>query len=435
MHAEVGGERARSPSSAANPCEPSAHAALRGDPLGYGRQSIDEDDVAAVVRVLRGDHLTQGPEVPRFEAALAAATGARHAVAVANGSVALELAYLALGVGPGQPVWTSANTFLATATAAVRAGAEVAFLDIDARTMNVDVDALEHELVAGARPSLVTAVHFAGRPCAMARLLDLKRRFGFRLVEDAAHALGARWRADGRWWRVGEHPEVDAAVLSFHPVKHVTTGEGGALLCASSEVAARARTLRSHGIDREAGERPTGAQGGAQGGVQDGVQDGASSGSSGARPPRWFLPMTALGLNGRLSDLQAALGTSQLGKLARFLTRRRELAARYLAELADCFELPAGDGTDHQHAWHLFVIHVERGRDELQEFLHERGIGTQVHYYPVAHQPWFLRRYGHVELPRAAEHARTALSLPLHAALSDSDQGRVLEALRAWRGR
>lgn len=383
----------------------------RPEAIGYGRQLLDERDIAAVVAVLRGETLTQGPAVPAFERALEAATGAPHAVAVANGTCALHLAYHALGVGPGRALVTTANTFLATASAAQMCGAEVEFVDIDARTSNLDVAALEARLERGPVPHVVTAVHFAGLPCDMEWLLALKRRFDFLLVEDAAHALGARYRVDGQWYRVGEHPEVDATVLSFHPVKHITTGEGGAILVRSEELAARLRRLRSHGMDPHARLTPFGEEG---------------------PKPAWFNPMLELGFNYRLTDVQAALGTSQLARLGEFLAARRAVAQRYARELEGFRlpEVPAG----REHAWHLFVVHcAAEERDGLLAHLHAEGVRAQVHYYPVPLQPWFRERRGAGAFPRAVQHARTALSLPMHAALTEAQQTRVLGLLSAWR--
>jgi dTDP-4-amino-4,6-dideoxygalactose transaminase len=383
-------------------------------PIGYGRQYVDDDDVRAVAAALRSERLTQGPAVPAFEQGLCRVTGAAHAVALSSGTSALHLSYLALGVGPGHVVVTSANTFLATATAALWCGAEVRFVDVEPSSGNLDVRRLEEELGPDPTRAVVVPVHFAGLPCDMQSLLELKRRHGFRLVEDAAHALGARWRADGRWWSPGEHPEVDAACLSFHPVKHVTTGEGGALVTQRRELAAVVRRLRSHGVDHEAGHGAFGEP---------------------EYRPRWFQPMVSLGLNARLSDAQAALGLSQLGKLPEFLAARREIAARYREALCELELLWPGD-EGREHAWHLFVLRTAAGdRDALMEALWSRGIHTQLHYYPVPYQPWFRQRYGARAYPGAEDHARRSLSLPLHPGLSEADEERVIEAVLAFRRR
>jgi dTDP-4-amino-4,6-dideoxygalactose transaminase len=379
----------------------------RLEAIGYGRQFVDQDDIDAVVEVLRGERLTQGPVLPRFEGRIAHWTGAPHAVAVCNGSAALHLAYLALGVKSGTRVLTSANTFVATATAALLCGGDVEFLDIDPRSANLDLDALEGRLQSGPPPEVVTAVHFAGLPCDMERLIELKQRYGFKLVEDAAHALGARYKVGGRWFRVGEHPEVDASILSFHAVKHITTGEGGAVLVQDPELDARLRCLREHGRDTDV--------------------------LRGHGPP-WSAPMVELGVNARLSDIHAALGISQFAKLGDFLEARREIAQRYIAELPEYEILDPGNGNHSRHAWHLFVIRADASaRDDLMLHLRERGIHTQVHYDPVPLQPWFRERMGEARFPHASNHAQRSISLPIYPSLTEADQARVIESLHEWR--
>jgi len=274
----------------------------------------------------------------------------------------------------------------------------------------MSLDALEARLEAGPVPRAVTIVHFAGLPVDMERVIALKRRHGFLLVEDAAHALGARYRIEDRLWRVGEHPEIDASCLSFHPVKHVTTGEGGAALTSNEELARRMRRLRAHGMDP--------------------LADGPPPGGSGPRPP-WYRPMVELGFNYRMSELHAALGVSQLPKLRAFLTRRREIASIYRERL-EGFRLPYRGNAAREHAWHLFVVHVDESRDRLMAHLAEREIFTQLHYYPVPLQPYFRDRLGTLSFPNAETHARTALSLPIHTGLLGEEQNHVIEALNAW---
>lgn len=388
----------------------SAH--LEPATIGYGRQEIRPEDVAAVTRVLLAERLTQGPAVTDFEQALCRQTGAGSAIALNSGTAALQLAMAALGVGPGSKVVTSANTFLASATAALWCGAEVEFVDIDARTLNLDLDALEARLEAGG-VDLVVPVHFAGLPCDMQRLLELKARFGFRLLDDACHALGGRFEAGGQSYRVGECPAVDATVLSFHPVKQITTGEGGAVLTHEPETARRVQQLRHHGMAPDANARPF---------------------SDSSTCPPWFVPMSELGGNSRLSDLGAALGASQLARLDEILAARRAQVERYDSAFAEgglegLRPPPRSAG----HAWHLYVLHCEVGqRDQLMAWLAERGIGSQLHYYPVPMQPYFRARYGEARVPNALEHARRALSIPLYPGLARVDQQRVVDALRAW---
>ena len=381
--------------------------------IGYGRQTIEAADIEAVTSVLQGDWLTQGPSVRGLEVALSSATGAEHVVAVANGTAALHLALLCVEVGPGCRVVTSANTFLASATAALVCGAEVEFVDVDASDGNLDPVALERRLSSGERVDAVVAVTFAGGACDLAKLIELKQRFGFRLVVDACHALGGFTQLDGERLRVGELSGADAVTLSFHPVKHITTGEGGAILFADGERAERARRLREHGLLRESGHKPF---------------------ASSEATPAWFAPVEELGFNYRLSDLQAALGISQLARLEQFVQARRRIAARYDAELVGCRKPALTPG----HAFHLYVVHVPaEERDELMGWLREGGIRAQLHYYPVPLQPLFANRAGaasdpELEFANAVDHARTAISLPIYPSLSDEDVGRVLAAFAEW---
>jgi len=381
--------------------------------IGYGRQTIGAADVDAVTRVLQSGWLTQGPSVRGFEADLEAATGAEHAVAVSNGTAALHLALLSLDIGPGSRVVTSANTFLASATAALMCGAEAEFVDVDPVDGNLDPAALEARLASGEPVDAVVAVHFAGSACDLARLLLLKQRFGFALVVDACHALGGTTDLGGEALRVGELRGVDAVTLSFHPVKHITTGEGGALLLSDDERAERARRLREHGLVRGSDRKPFAAS---------------------ASTPPWFAPVDELGFNYRLSDLQATLGSSQLSRLDEFVAARRKLAARYDAELTGCLTPAPSPG----HAYHLYVVRVSADeRDELMAWLRAGGIATQLHYYPVPLQPLFANRPGapaepELAFPHAVEHARTAISLPIYPSLEAEDLERVLAAFGEW---
>lgn len=378
--------------------------------LSYGRQSIDEDDIRAVVEVLRSDRLTQGPVVERFERALADTCGAEHAVAVSSGTAALHLAALAAGIRPGDLAVTTPNTFLATANCVRYAGGDPVFLDIDPRTLNLAPDELGRFLEEDADAEHVRAVlpvHFAGLPADMERIAALARRRGMAVIEDASHALGASWRdRSGQWHRVGSCSHADMAVFSFHPVKQVTTAEGGAVLTNDDGLARRLRELRSHGVVREP-ERMT-------------RDDGP-----------WYHEMHALGFNYRISDVQCALGLSQLAHLDDWVERRREIVERYRAGLRGIPDVRFVREDDRvRPAWHLFTVQVpDRKRVYLE--LRERGIHTQVHYIPVHLQPYYRDLLGTAEgdCPHAEAYYRHALSLPLYPALADDDVDRVIAEL------
>ena len=377
--------------------------------FGYGHQDLDEADVAAVVAALRSGWLTQGPAVERFEQAVAQYCGARQAVAVSSGTAALHLACLALGLGPADRLWTTPNTFAASANCARYCGAQVDFVDIEAGSGNLSVERLAGKLAqaaaAGRLPHVVVPVHFAGRPCDMAGVRDLAARHGVRVVEDACHALGAA--AGGR--RVGGCAHSDVAVFSFHPVKSITTGAGGMVLTNDDALADRVRRLRSHGMTRDGALMP--------------------------EPPDgpWRSAQLELGYNYRITDLQCALGARQLVRLDALVARRRERARRYAQLLAGLPlrlpEEPAGLDS----AWHLYVVRFDDAARRGAAFaaLAAAGFDCQVHYYPVHLQPYY-RQFGFKpgDFPEAERHYREALSLPLFPALADADQQRVAEALR-----
>ncbi|MGE5468981.1 MAG: UDP-4-amino-4,6-dideoxy-N-acetyl-beta-L-altrosamine transaminase [Ignavibacteria bacterium] len=375
--------------------------------IPYGRQWIDEEDKAAVLAVLESDWLTQGPAVPRFERSVAQFCGAVHGVAVANGTAALHLACLALDVGPGDRVWTSPITFVASANCARYCGAQVDFIDIDPETVNLSPTRLADRLVQARRdgclPKVVIPVHFAGRCCDMDAIGALSEEFGFSVIEDASHALGAK-DAEAM---VGACRRSAFAVTSFHPVKLVTTGEGGMLLTRDDRLAERCALLRSHGITRD------------------------PSAMTGAPDGPWYYQQVELGYNYRMTDIQAALGASQMTRLPGFLTRRRELVRRYRAALAHLpISLPRPDA-DEASAWHLFVVRVaaERRR-QVFEALREAGIGVNVHYIPVHLQLDYARlgfRAG--QFPAAEQYYREAITLPLYPAMTDAQQDEVAASL------
>ncbi len=379
-------------------------------PIPYGRQDVTADDIAAVEAVLRSDWLTQGPAVPAFEQALAAACGVDHAVAVNSATSALHLAYLALGLGPGDLLWTSPNTFVATANAARMCGAEVGFIDIDPRSYNLDADALAEALERAERhgrlPKIVVPVHFAGQSCDMAAIGALARRYGFRVVEDASHAVGARH--DGATVGAGRHSDI--TVFSFHPVKIITTAEGGMALTRDAALAERMRLLRSHGITRDP-KRLTVVDAGA-----------------------WYYEQHELGFNYRMTDMQAALGLSQLARLDDYVERRHAIAQRYDAALRDqALQLPWRDPCD-RSALHLYPVQVlaPRGRRAVFDAMRAAGIGVNVHYIPVHLQPDY-RRLGHAagDFPQAEAYYARALSLPMFPTLDGAAQQRVIDTLIA----
>lgn len=381
--------------------------------IPYGRQQVEADDIAAVADVLRSDWLTQGPAVPRFERALAEYCGAAHAVAVNSATSALHIACLALGLGPGDWLWTSPNTFLASATCALQCGAQVDFVDIDPHSYNMSADALAAKLAeaeaAGRLPKVVVPVHFAGQSCDMARIHALGRRYGFRIIEDAAHAIGGGYRGQP----VGCCRWSDIAVFSFHPVKVMTSGEGGAALTNSATLAERMARLRSHGTTAD---RTT---------MED-EPDGP-----------WSYQMLELGWNYRLSDIHAALGASQLRRVDANVNRRRALADAYDRKLANSgLALPWRD-PDGASAWHLYVIgwnEEASGLSRRDAFVRLRaaGIGVQVHYIPVHLQPYFRRRgFAPGQYPCAEAYYERAITLPLYPGLAEDEQDRVVRELQA----
>lgn len=371
--------------------------------IPYGRQLIDAADRKAVDKALRSPWLTQGPAVAAFEGALAAACGAKYAVACANGTAALHLACLAAGLRHGDEAVVPAITFAATANAALYCGAEPVIVDVKPGTITMDPAAFKRALTR--RTKAVLPVHFAGLPADMAEISRIARARGLFIIEDAAHALGASYRGKP----VGACERSDMAILSFHPVKHVATGEGGAVLTNNPELSDRLRLLRSHGITRD-----------------EALLEEKNAGG-------WYYEMQSLGFNYRITDLQCALGLSQLKKLPRFLKRRREVARLYAAAFSGDARIKLQAlPSDRKHAWHLFTIQVppERRRS-LYDFLHARGILANVHYIPVHRLPFYRRRgWAKKRLPAAEAYYAGALSLPMHAALTDADVHRVITAVR-----
>ena len=375
--------------------------------IPYGRQSISQHDIEAVVEVLRSDWLTQGPTIERFEQALAAACDARHGVAVSNATAALHIACLALDLGPGDWLWTSPNTFVASANCALYCGAQVDFVDIDPHTLNLDVTRLAAKLEQAERlgrlPKIVVPVAFAGQSCDMAGIAALARQYGFKVIEDASHAVGARYQ--GRPVGCGDY--ADISVFSFHPVKIITTGEGGLLTTQDDALAERLRRLRSHGITRDPA-----------------LMTQASDGP-------WYYQQLELGFNYRMTDIQAALGLSQLSRLSEFVTRRRALAARYVTLLADAPVVTLATQPGAESAWHLFPVRVPAPQHaRVFSALRAAGIGVNLHYIPVHLQPYYQGLgFTAGQFPEAERYYSEALSLPLYPDMTDEQQDEVVRAL------
>jgi len=384
-------------------------------PLSYGRQTIDADDRAAVDQVLQGDWLSQGPKIAEFEGALCGHFGAANAVVVSSGTAALHLASLTCDLQPGDRVITSPLTFLAGVNCLRYCQATPLFVDVDPMTQNIDLQQVEDLLAdAGRRKDVrgITAVHFAGMPLPMNALSRLADRYGLFFIDDASHGIGGRFRLrDGSYGVIGDGGHSTMTTCSFHPVKHLTTGEGGAILTNDSARAERLRSLRNHGVTKNPDRfrlEPDGP---------------------------WHHEMHELGFNYRISDLQCALGIRQLMKLDGWLARRGELVANYRAALA---QLPGVSFVEEeiglQPAWHLFVALFEGPATRLHVYkrLKEQGIHTQVHYMPVHLHPYYRELLGarRGDFPHAEATYDRCLSLPLFPTMTDDDQGRVVEALR-----
>lgn len=384
--------------------------------IPYGRQEITAADIEAVTAVLQSDFLTQGPAVPHFEAAMCEAVGAQHAVALNSATSALHVACLALGLGKGDRLWTSPNTFVASANCGLYCGADVDFVDIDPGTANMSVARLREKLEAAAArdalPKIVIPVHFAGQPTAQEEIWELAREYGFFVIEDASHSVGARRHDES----VGSCRWSHVTIFSFHPVKIITSAEGGMAVTNDGALARRMELLRSHGITRDAGEFV-----------------GAESGHSGA----WYYEQQYLGFNYRMTDVHAALGHSQLLRLSGYVDRRNEIARRYdrlLAELP--LTLPYVE-PGNRSAFHLYVVRLQAGGDRdthLRIFNELRGlnIGVNLHYMPVHLQPYYRTLgFSPGDFPQAEAFAASALTLPLYATLTDADQDLVVSALHS----
>lgn len=380
--------------------------------IPYGRQSISEDDIRAVVDTLRSDWLTQGPAIERFERAVADYCGAKYAVAVSNATAALHIACLAAGLNGDGSLWTSPNTFVASANCGLYCGARVEFVDIDPSTYNLSAEKLEQKLSQAAHdaslPKILIPVHFAGQSCDMEKIKELSCKYGFMIIEDASHAVGGSYKSG----KIGCCSFSDMTVFSFHPVKIITTGEGGMILTNRLDLREKLVRLRSHGITRDAS-----------------FMDGESHGS-------WYYQQIELGFNYRMTDMQAALGVSQMQCLDDFVARRHELASRYNQLLADLPLTLPWQHPDTRSAFHLYVIRIDSTRTSIPrrrvfDDLRNANIGVNVHYIPVHTQPYYQRMgFAHGMFPEAERYYSEAISLPMFSAMTEQQQDRVVEALR-----
>jgi len=370
--------------------------------IPYGKQYIDEEDIKEVLGALRSDWITQGPRVKEFEDALCAFTGAEYAVAVSSGTAALHIAALSAGITKGDEVITSPITFAASANCILYCGGKPIFADIDSAVVNIDPEEIEKETTPMTKA--IIPVHFAGHPCDMKKINAIAKKYGLIVIEDAAHALGAEYKGS----KIGSCKYSDMTILSFHPVKHITTGEGGAILTNDKALYDKLVLFRSHGITKD---------------CPDG--DGA-----------WYYEMRKLGYNYRITDIQCALGTSQLRKLDGFIRRRKEIAEVYDNAFGDnsVFDIPQ-ESKEVSSAWHLYVVrlreeYVELRKDIFDE-LRKKGIGVQVHYVPVHYHPYYRENgYKDVSFPKAESYYASAISLPVYPAMSDDDVRDVVRIVK-----
>ena len=380
------------------------------DFIPYSCQNIAAEDIEAVSRVLRSQFLTQGPAIPAFEAAFASRHQVAHAVAVTNATAGLHIGCLALGVGPGSSVWTSPNSFLASANCALYCGAQVDFVDIDPRTRNLSVSALQAKLeqaqAVGKLPHVLIPVDFGGLPCDLREMRALADVYGFKILEDASHATGASYLG-----RPAGSQFAHASVFSFHAVKIVTSAEGGMVTTQDETLAHQLRLLRSHGMTRDERDLERASEGG------------------------WYYEQQLLGFNYRITDIQAALGSSQLARLEDMHAQRQRLAARYDSMLAALPLLLPAHLPDRQSSWHLYPIEIDstrtnRTRAEVFQRMRAAGIGVNVHYIPIHTQPYYTRLgFRHGDFPMSEQYYSRAISIPLFPALTEAQQGTVARVL------
>lgn len=381
--------------------------------LPYGRQSVDAADIREVVRVLKSAWLTQGPNVDEFEQALCRQTGARYCVAVSSGTAALHLACLAAGIQKGDEVITSPISFVATANCILYCGGRPVFADVEPETINVHPEAVAKKITK--KTKAIIPVHFAGTPVDMAQIQRLSKKHKCVVIEDACHALGAEYRHNGRWVKVGACRHSDMAVFSFHPVKSITTAEGGAIMTSRRDLYEKLRQLRTHGITKDARKLSSKAK-----------TDGD-----------WYYELQSLGYNYRISDVQCALGLSQLKKLDRWVIKRRQLVSRYVRKLNDVSEVSFLTIKEQMRsAHHLFVIRLKgataKERMRVFDALRKKGIGVQVHYIPIHLQPLYRKDFGYKkgDFPFAEQYYQETISLPLYPAMTSTDVDHVVRTLK-----
>jgi UDP-4-amino-4,6-dideoxy-N-acetyl-beta-L-altrosamine transaminase len=380
--------------------------------IPYGHQSIEQADIDAVIEVLRSDFITQGPMVPKFERDLEAICNVGHAVAVNSATSALHLACLALGLGQGDWLWTSPNSFVASANCGLYCGARVDFVDIDPKSYNLCTTSLrqklEHAEKDGRLPKVVIPVHFAGQSCDMKEIHSLAKRYGFKVIEDGSHSLGGTYLGEN----IGNCRYSDITVLSFHPVKIITTGEGGAALTNDSRLAATMAKLRSHGITR----------------VPDEMVKGVST-------EKWFYEQNSLGFNFRMTEISAALGISQLKRLGEFINKRKVIAKNYNQSLTDQPLVLPRQNKDADSAWHLYVVQLDSSKTKIDRTTFYREltaakIGVNVHYIPIHTQPYYqLLGFKEGDFPVAEKYYKNTITLPIYPLLTHKDQMYVIDTI------
>ena len=381
--------------------------------ITYGRQEITEADITEVEKVLRSDFLTQGPIVPKFEQSVADYCGASHAIAVNSATSALHIACLALDLGPGDWLWTSPNTFVASANCGRYCGADIDFVDIDAKTYNISVDALSEKLIQakklGKLPKIVVPVHFSGQPCDMPAIHELSKHYGFKIIEDASHAIGSSYNQI----KVGSCTHSDITVFSFHPVKIITTAEGGMALTNDKDVANKIYRLRTHGITKDEikmEERP--------------------------KDEIWNYQQIDLGFNYRMNDIQAALGLSQMKRLDKYVKRRQEIAKHYDNALKKLPLVIPWQSPSNYSSYHLYTILIKKNltqktQRQVYDELIKKNIGVNLHYIPVHRQPYYENLgFKKNNFPQAENFHREVLSIPIHPSLKEEQQSYVIETLK-----